>query len=81
MPTKKANLGFAVCVANDGCDDLSLGMLYRVLPDDDAGGEGMMRVVDDSGEDYLYPVSRFVAVQVAQPDIARLSAVAPANVA
>ena len=40
-----------------------------------------MRVVDDSGEDYLYPVSRFVVVQVAQPDIARLSAVAPANVA
>jgi hypothetical protein len=72
---------FAVCVANDGCDDLSIGMLYRVLPDEVASGEDLLRVVDDSGEDYLYPASRFVIVQVPQSEEQRLLAVAPANVA
>jgi hypothetical protein len=72
---------FAVCVSNDGCDDLSVGMLYRVLPDEAASGEGLLRVVDDSGEDYLYPASRFVVVQVPQSEEQRLLAVASANVA
>ena len=49
---------FAVCVANQGCDDLSVGMLYRLLPDEAAAAEGLVRVVDDSGEDYLYPADR-----------------------
>src|SRR5208337_5275287 len=40
---------FAVCVANDGCDDLSTGMLYRVLTDEAATGEGLVRIIDDSG--------------------------------
>jgi hypothetical protein len=72
---------FAVCVANDGCDDLSTGMLYRVLPDEAGSDEGLLRVVDDSGEDYLYPASRFVVVQVPRSDEQRLLAVASANVA
>lgn len=72
---------FAVCVANDGCDDLSTGMLYQVLPDEAAAGEGLLRVFDDSGEDYLYPASRFVIVAVPQGEEQRLLAVAPANVA
>ncbi len=72
---------FAVCVANDDCDDLSVGMLYRVLPDETASGEGLLRVVDDSGEDYLYPASRFVVVQVPQSEEQKLLAVASANVA
>ena len=72
---------FAVCVANDGCDDLSTGMIYRVLPDEKGADEGLVRVVDDSGEDYLYPASRFVVIQVPQSDEQRLLAVASANVA
>jgi hypothetical protein len=72
---------FAVCVANDGCDDLSAGMLYRVLPDEAAAREGLLRVVDDSGEDYLYPAHRFVVVQVPQSEEQRVMAVASANVA
>ena len=71
---------FAVCVADDGCDDLSVGMLYRVLPDDDAAGEDLLRVIDDSGEDYLYPAGRFVVVAVPQSEESKLLAVAPANV-
>lgn len=63
---------FAICVANEGCDDLSVGMLYRVLPDETASAEGLLRVVDDSGEDYLYPTTRFVAIQVAEAEVPRL---------
>ena len=70
---------FAVCVADDGCDDLSAGMLYRLLPDDSAASEGLLRVVDDSGEDYLYPASRFVVVQVPPAEEERVLAVASAN--
>jgi hypothetical protein len=70
---------FAVCVANEGCDDLSVGMLYRVLPDDEAAGEDLLRVIDDSGEDYLYPTGRFVVVTVPQAEEQKLLAVASAN--
>ncbi|MGA2699572.1 MAG: hypothetical protein ABSH35_00550 [Isosphaeraceae bacterium] len=70
---------FAVCVANDGCDDLSTGMLYRVLTDEAAAGEGLVRIIDDSGEDYLYPATRFVVVQVPQSEEQKLLAVASAD--
>jgi hypothetical protein len=69
---------FAVCVANNGCDDLTLGMLYRVLADDEAAREQHLRVVDDSGEDYLYPADRFVVVAVPKEDEQKLMSVAPA---
>jgi hypothetical protein len=36
---------FAGCVNNDGCDDLSAGMLYRVPPDDAAAGGSLLRVI------------------------------------
>lgn len=67
---------FAVCVANDGCDDLSIGMLYRVLPDEEASREDLLRIIDDSGEDYLYPAHRFVIVAVPPADEPKLLAVA-----
>ncbi len=56
---------FGVCVRNDGCDDLQLRRLYQILPDPAAGQNGLLRVVDDSGEDYLYPAGNFI--QVALP--------------
>ena len=34
MPDPRTEASFAVCVANDGCDDLTVGVLYRVLPDE-----------------------------------------------
>ena len=34
---------FAVCVANEGCDDLSAGMIYRILPDESAAAEDLLR--------------------------------------
>src|SRR5258708_29541052 len=52
---------FAVCVRNTGNEaSLELRKLYQVLPDPDANNDGMLRVIDESGEDYLFPSSFFV---------------------
>jgi hypothetical protein len=56
---------FAVCVNNaDYPASLELHKIYRVLPDDDAAKEGDLRVIDESGEDYLYPAEYFVPIQL-----------------
>ncbi|MHB1047844.1 MAG: hypothetical protein ACYC4P_17715 [Thermoanaerobaculia bacterium] len=60
---------WVVCVASGGNDDLQERKLYEVLPDADAGVNGFLRVVDDSGEDYLYPGRYFVPLEV--PDLLR----------
>ncbi|MGE0704697.1 MAG: hypothetical protein AB7P22_12260 [Vicinamibacterales bacterium] len=56
---------FAVCIRNDG-DEASLerNKIYAVVPDDEAEREGDLRVVDESGEDYLFSADRFVAIEV-----------------
>jgi hypothetical protein len=55
---------FALCLNNKDCEDLEIRKIYQVLPDDAAKKEGYMRVIDESGEDYLYPESYFVLVQL-----------------
>ncbi len=68
---------FVVCVSREGfgdfsADDLTLGRLYEVLKPTDA--LGMLRIIDDSGEDYLYPANLFDAVEVLDPTAAKLHA-------
>jgi hypothetical protein len=47
---------FAVCVSNaDYPVSLEMHKIYRILPDEDAATDGDIRVIDESGEDYLYP--------------------------
>lgn len=70
------NSNFVICVNGTGSDDLQVWKLYRVLADDQAAGENYLRVVDDSGEDYLYPESRFVGVDFPEPIAAQLLAAA-----
>jgi len=48
---------FVLCIENKDCDDLEKRKVYQVLPDDKAADEGYLRIVDESGEDYLYPES------------------------
>ncbi len=56
---------FAVCINNDHYkSSLELHKIYVVLPDEDAAADGDIRVVDESGEDYLYPSSYFIPIQV-----------------
>ena len=51
---------FVVCVKNDGYTlDLALRKRYEVLPDPSAERSGWIRIVDETGEDYLYPESLF----------------------
>jgi hypothetical protein len=52
---------FAVCIRNAGYPaSLELRKLYQVIDDPDAEHDGMMRVIDESGEDYLFPSGLFV---------------------
>ena len=55
---------FALCVENKDCPDLEKRKVYAVMADQDAEKDGYLRVVDESGEDYLYPASYFVLVQL-----------------
>ena len=58
---------FAVCVDNRGYPaSLELHKIYRVLTDDEAEAEGDLRVIDESGEDYLYSARRFVEIEPPQ---------------
>jgi hypothetical protein len=61
---KKRKTRFVLCINNRDCEDLDKGKAYRVLPDKSAAEEGYLRVVDESGEDYLYPDSYFVPVAI-----------------
>ncbi len=62
---KEKETRFAVCVNNaDYPASLELHKIYRVLPDEDAEVDGDMRVIDESGEDYLYPADWFVIVEL-----------------
>ena len=56
---------FVVCISNDGYPaSLELHKIYRLLPDDDAARDGDLRVVDESGGDYLYPTKYFSPITV-----------------
>ena len=57
--------GVAVCVDNSGYEvSFERNKIYLVVPDKDAERDGDVRVVDESGEDYLFPAHRFVAIDV-----------------
>ena len=67
MEAREDSIRFAVCVDNDGYPaSLELHKIYRVLPDEGAEADGDLRVVDESGEDYLYPAERFILVELPQ---------------
>ena len=56
---------FAVCINNrEYPASLELHKIYRVLPDEDAAQDGDIRIIDESGEDYLFPVEWFIAIDV-----------------
>ena len=55
---------FVLCMKNDECDDLELRKIYQVLPDKRASRDGYIRIVDESGEDYLYQKSYFIFIKL-----------------
>jgi hypothetical protein len=59
------NARYVMCVANEGNEvSLTLHKVYRVIPDERGEKHKMIRIVDDTGEDYLFPASAFVPVQI-----------------
>ena len=64
---KRPEKKFAVCIDNDGNEaSLIPGKIYRVLADARAAKDGLVRIVDESGEDYLFDKSQFVFVSFPQ---------------
>jgi len=67
-----------MCVANTTHPaSLELWKVYRVIPDDKAQNHNLIRVIDESGEDYLYPVNYFVPIRV--PVVAQKAMLAMAS--
>ncbi len=56
---------FVVCVDNEEYPtSLEVHKIYRVLVDEDAATDGDLRVVDESGEDYIYPANLFLPIEL-----------------
>ena len=68
MKERHTRRRFAVCINNaDYPASLELHKIYRILPDEEAAADGDLRVIDESGEDYLYPAKRFVLIELPKP--------------
>ncbi len=64
-PKKKIGGQYIVCVKNEGYPaSLELRKIYSLIPDKIATKSGLLRVVDESGEDYLYPEDYFVPIKL-----------------
>ncbi len=64
-PRSGRTRGWVLCIRNAGYEaSLEPRKIYPTLPDDDAASHGQLRVIDESGEDYLFPKSLFVTVEV-----------------
>ncbi len=61
-----SSIRFAICLKNKGCEDLIVRRVYQVLPDEGAEKKALLRIIDESGEDYLYPASYFFFVDLPQ---------------
>ena len=57
---------FAVCIQSDDIDLLTPRVIYQVLPDESAAKSNYVRVIDNEGEDYLYPSKYFMFLDLPQ---------------
>lgn len=65
MATRSTRKRFVVCLRNDGYEvSLERRKIYQVLPDADAAKHKQLRVIDESGEDYLYPEKLFAPIEL-----------------
>ncbi len=67
---------FAICINNqDYPASLEVRKIYQVLPDHRAAQHQMLRIIDESGEDYLYPASLFAPIEIPEAAKAAFSTV------
>jgi hypothetical protein len=64
MRVQQSAGSFALCIEDGGMEDLEARKVYQVLPDREASREGYVRIIDESGEDYIYPSDLFVSVKL-----------------
>lgn len=69
MSTENRNhsICFAICIDTNDPDLLTPRMIYQFLPDENAAKSDYLRIIDNEGEDYLYPARYFVLVDFPQP--------------
>lgn len=66
MKDRQEGRRFVICIRNRDCEDLELRKVYEVLPDRAAEQDAYIRVVDESGEDYLYPSAYFLPIKLSK---------------
>lgn len=65
MKTSRNTSRYVICVNNDEYPaSLELFKIYRAIPDRQARADGDLRVIDESGEDYLFPADYFMPIQL-----------------
>lgn len=63
--SNESNQRFVICIRNDDYEaSLELRKVYQVIPDGEATNNHMLRVTDESGEDYLYPAEFFMLIEL-----------------
>ncbi|MCW6034797.1 hypothetical protein K4A83_00700 [Spirulina subsalsa FACHB-351] len=63
----KPSIHFAICLNNQGYEaSLEVGKLYQIIDDEQAQGNGLIRIIDESGEDYAFSTQRFYPVELPQ---------------
>lgn len=69
MKTEQAHVNqYAVCLNNKGYKaSLKVGKIYRLIDDEEARANGLIRIIDESGEDYAFSASRFYPIEVPKP--------------
>ena len=56
---------FVICINNGGyVDDLKVRTVYQFLPDESAAKSNYIRIIDETGEDYLYPAGLFATIEL-----------------
>ena len=74
MKNKNSLKHYVVCIKNEGYEvSLERRKIYRIIPDKEATERNLLRVVDESGQSYLYPHVCFIAVQLPQPVLKALA--------
>ncbi|MFH1860354.1 MAG: hypothetical protein ABH870_05005 [bacterium] len=66
MKEHKTESQFVICIQNKGCEDLELSKVYQVITDEFVAQDSYIRMIDESGEDYLYPANYFVPIALPQ---------------
>ncbi len=68
MAQKHTKNQFVICIRNDDYPaSLEPRKIYRVANDPDAATLNLLRIIDESGEDYLYPAEYFIVIKLPQP--------------